>query len=209
MTNKKKIPDYWEKACIELSSKDNSIGQIINKHRQPILSSKGDVFFTLIRSIVGQQISVYAADAVWERIEKCVQKITPNQFLKQSKEDLRKCGLSFRKIEYILGIAETWKKDYASLEWDLLSDEEVKRKLTALRGVGPWTAEMILMFSLLRPDIFPVDDIGAIRAMEKIYNNGKKMDKSALLKKAEDWIPWRSVATWYLWRTIDDEPVEY
>ena len=209
MTNKKKIPDYWEKACIELSSKDHSIGQIINKHRQPILSSKGDVFFTLIRSIVGQQISVYAADAVWDRIEKCVQKITPNQFLKQSREDLRKCGLSFRKIEYILGIAETWKKDYGSLEWDLLSDEEVKRKLTALRGVGPWTAEMILMFSLLRPDIFPVDDIGAIRAMEKIYNNGKEMDKNALLKKAEDWIPWRSVATWYLWRTIDDEPVEY
>ena len=165
MTNKKKIPDYWEKACIELSSKDHSIGQIINKYREPILSSKGDVFFTLIRSIVGQQISVYAADAVWERIEKCVQKITPNQFLKQSKEDLRKCGLSFRKIEYILGIAETWKRDYDSLEWDSLSDEEAKIKLTALRGVGPWTAEMILIFTLMRPDVFSIGDIGLILSL--------------------------------------------
>ena len=209
MTNKDNIPDYWEKACIELSEKDSILKKIIEKHKQPFLSSRGDIFYTLVRSIVGQQISVYAADAVWERLEKCVQQITPEQFIKQSKEDLRNCGLSFRKIEYILGIAETWNNDYKNIKWNLLVDEEVKKKLISLRGVGPWTAEMILMFSLLRPDIFPVDDIGAIRAMEKLYNNGKKMDKKELMKKAEDWIPWRTVATWYLWRTIDDEPVEY
>ena len=209
MTNKDNIPDYWEKACIELSEKDSILKKIIEKHKQPFLSSRGDIFYTLVRSIVGQQISVYAADAVWERLEKCVQQITPEQFIKQSKKDLRNCGLSFRKIEYILGIAETWNNDYKNIKWNLLADEEVKKKLISLRGVGPWTAEMILMFSLLRPDIFPVDDIGAIRAMEKLYNNGKQMNKKELMKKAEDWIPWRTVATWYLWRTIDDEPVEY
>ena len=209
MSNQKKIPNYWEKACIEISANDPLLGEIIEEYKEPILSSKGDVFSTLVRSIVGQQISVYAADAIWERIENIVKYITPEQFLKQSKNDLRKCGLSFRKIEYILGIANDWKESYGNLNWDSMNDEEIKNKLIELRGVGPWTAEMILIFSFLRPDVFPVDDIGAIRAIEKIYYNGDKMDKTDLLKKAEDWVPWRTVATWYLWRTIDDEPVEY
>ena len=100
-------------------------------------------------------------------------------------------------------------REYAGLDWEILSDDEVKRKLIALRGVGPWTAEMILMFSLLRPDIFPIDDIGAIRAIENIYNEGEVMTKDELLDQANNWAPWRTVATWFLWRTIDDEPVEY
>ncbi len=202
-------PEYWSEACAVLCVKDPVLAKVIKKYPGPILTSKGDLFSTLIRSIVGQQISVLAADAVWGRFSELVETISPSSILSHNSEALRNCGLSNRKVEYIVGIAETWEQEYATLDWDNMSDVEVKRKLVALRGVGPWTAEMILMFSLLRPDVFPIDDIGAIRAIENIYNGGNPMSKQALLDKAEEWIPWRTVATWFLWRTIDDEPVEY
>ena len=202
-------PEYWSEACAVLCVKDPILAKVIKKYPGPILTSKGDLFSTLIRSIVGQQISVLAADAVWGRFSELVETISPSSILSHNSEALRNCGLSNRKVEYIVGIAETWEQEYATLDWDNMSDVEVKRKLVALRGVGPWTAEMILMFSLLRPDVFPIDDIGAIRAIENIYNGGNPMSKQALLDKAEEWIPWRTVATWFLWRTIDDEPVEY
>ena len=202
-------PEYWSEACAELCVKDPVLAKVIKKYPGPILTSKGDLFSTLIRSIVGQQISVLAADAVWGRFSALVGEISPEMILKPTPEALKNCGLSARKVEYIRGISETWTKEYAEIDWEILSDDEVKRKLIALRGVGPWTAEMILMFSLLRPDIFPIDDIGAIRAIENIYNGGEVMSKEDLLDQAENWAPWRTVATWFLWRTIDDEPVEY
>ena len=202
-------PEYWSEACAELCVKDPILAKVIKKYPGPILTSKGDLFSTLIRSIVGQQISVLAADAVWGRFSALVGEISPKLILKQTPEALKNSGLSARKVEYIRGISETWTKEYAEIDWEILSDDEVKRKLIALRGVGPWTAEMILMFSLLRPDIFPIDDIGAIRAIENIYNGGEVMSKEDLLDQAEYWAPWRTVATWFLWRTIDDEPVEY
>ena len=202
-------PEYWRQACAELCVKDPVLAKVIKKFPEPILTSKGDLFSTLIRSIVGQQISVLAADAVWGRFSALVGEISPELILKPTPEALKNCGLSARKVEYIRGISETWTKEYAEIDWEILSDDEVKRKLIALRGVGPWTAEMILMFSLLRPDIFPIDDIGAIRAIENIYNGGEVMSKEDLLDQAENWAPWRTVATWFLWRTIDDEPVEY
>ena len=202
-------PEYWSQACAELCVKDPVLAKVIKKYPEPILTSKGDLFSTLIRSIVGQQISVLAADAVWGRFSALVGEISPELILKPTPEALKNCGLSARKVDYIRGISETWTKEYAEIDWEILSDDEVKRKLIALRGVGPWTAEMILMFSLLRPDIFPIDDIGAIRAIENIYNGGEVMSKEDLLDQAENWAPWRTVATWFLWRTIDDEPVEY
>ena len=202
-------PEYWSEACAELCVKDPVLAKVIKKYPRPILTSKGDLFSTLIRSIVGQQISVLAADAVWGRFSALVGEISPELILKQTPEALKNSGLSARKVEYIRGISETWTKEYAEIDWEILSDDQVKRKLIALRGVGPWTAEMILMFSLLRPDIFPIDDIGAIRAIENIYNGGEVMSKEDLLDQAENWAPWRTVATWFLWRTIDDEPVEY
>tara|TARA_B100000676_G_scaffold211255_1_gene207531 strand:- start:383 stop:1054 length:672 start_codon:yes stop_codon:yes gene_type:complete len=202
-------PDYWVNACAELCEKDRLLAEVIEKYPEPTLSSKGDLFSTLIRSIIGQQISVYAADAVWGRFNELVGSISPSHILNHNSEELRNCGLTNRKVEYIHAISQKWEQEYANLDWDSMTDAEVKRKLVALRGVGPWTAEMILMFSLLRPDVFPIDDIGAIRAIENIYNGGNPMSKQALLDKAEEWIPWRTVATWFLWRTIDDEPVEY
>ena len=202
-------PEYWSQACAELCVKDPVLAKVIKKYPEPILTSKGDLFSTLIRSIVGQQISVLAADAIWGRFIALVGEVSPEPILKPTPGMLKNCGLTSRKVEYIRGISETWTKEYAEIDWEILSDEEVKRKLIALRGVGPWTAEMILMFSLLRPDIFPIDDIGAIRAIENIYNGGEVMSKEDLLDQAENWAPWRTVATWFLWRTIDDEPVEY
>ena len=202
-------PEYWSQACAELCVKDPVLAKVIKKYPEPVLASRGDLFATLIRSIVGQQISVLAADAVWGRFSALVGEISPELILKPTPEALKNCGLSARKVEYIRGISETWTKEYAEIDWEILSDDEVKRKLIALRGVGPWTAEMILMFSLLRPDVFPIDDIGAIRAIENIYNGGEVMSKEALLDQANNWAPWRTVATWFLWRTIDDEPVEY
>ena len=202
-------PEYWSEACEELCVKDPVLAKVIRKYPEPILTSKGDLFSTLIRSIVGQQISVLAADAIWGRFIALVGEVSPEPILKPTPEMLKNCGLTSRKVEYIRGISETWTREYAGLDWEILSDDEVKRKLIALRGVGPWTAEMILMFSLLRPDIFPIDDIGAIRAIENIYNRGEVMTKDELLDQANIWAPWRTVATWFLWRTIDDEPVEY
>jgi len=202
-------PEYWSEACAELCVKDPVLAKVIKKYPEPILTSKGDLFSTLIRSIVGQQISVLAADAIWGRFIALVGEVSPEPILKPTPEMLKNCGLTSRKVEYIRGISETWTREYAGLDWEILSDDEVKRKLIALRGVGPWTAEMILMFSLLRPDIFPIDDIGAIRAIENIYNRGEVMTKGELLHQANNWAPWRTVATWFLWRTIDDEPVEY
>ena len=163
-------PEYWSEACAELCVKDPVLAKVIKKYPEPILTSKGDLFSTLIRSIVGQQISVLAADAIWGRFIALVGEVSPEPILKPTPEMLKNCGLTSRKVEYIRGISETWTREYAGLDWEILSDDEVKRKLIALRGVGPWTAEMILMFSLLRPDIFPIDDIGAIRAIENIYN---------------------------------------
>ena len=202
-------PEYWSDACTELCVKDPVLAKVIKKYPEPILTSKGDLFSTLIRSIVGQQISVLAADAIWGRFIALVGEVSPEPILKPTPEMLKNCGLTSRKVEYIRGISETWTKEYAEIDWEVLSDDEVRRKLIALRGVGPWTAEMILMFSLLRPDIFPIDDIGAIRAIENIYNGGEVMTKDELLDQANNWAPWRTVATWFLWRTIDDEPVEY
>ena len=202
-------PEYWSEACAELCVKDPVLAKVIKKYPEPVLTSKGDLFSTLIRSIVGQQISVLAADAIWGRFIALVGEVSPEPILKPTPEMLKNCGLTSRKVEYIRGISETWTREYAGLDWEILSDDEVKRKLIALRGVGPWTAEMILMFSLLRPDIFPIDDIGAIRAIENIYNGGEVMTKDELLDQANNWAPWRTIATWFLWRTIDDEPVEY
>ena len=206
---KKSYPDWWAEACIELSQKDEVMKKLIKFYSDSSISTIKNPFYSLSRCIVGQQISVQAADAVWGRFSALVGEISPELILKPTPEALKNCGLSARKVEYIRGISETWTKEYAEIDWEILSDDEVKRKLIALRGVGPWTAEMILMFSLLRPDIFPIDDIGAIRAIENIYNGGEVMSKEDLLDQAENWAPWRTVATWFLWRTIDDEPVEY
>ena len=201
-------PEYWETAKKELSDNDIILSRIINKFDDLELISRGDIFFTLIRSIIGQQISVKAASTVWSRFTEKVGEITPKNILSVDFEDLRSCGLTQKKTEYVIGISESWH-EYSLFDWNQMDDEEVIEKLIKLRGVGKWTAEMILIFTLLRPDVFPIGDIGMIRGIEKTYNSGVKMSNDELYAISEKWKPWRTVACCYMWRTVDPEPVEY
>lgn len=201
-------PEYWETAKKELSDNDIILSRIINKFDDLELISRGDIFFTLIRSIIGQQISVKAASTVWSRFTEKVGEITPKNILSVDFEDLRSCGLSQKKTEYVIGISESWH-EYSLFDWNKMDDEEVIEKLIKLRGVGKWTAEMILIFTLLRPDVFPIGDIGMIRGIEKSYNSGVRMSNDELYALSEKWKPWRTVACCYMWRTVDPEPVEY
>ena len=203
------VPEYWEEAKARLSRTDPVLAGVITSREESVLTSRGDMFLTLTGSIISQQISTKAAKSVWSRFEGLVGEVTPPSILSHSHEELRGCGMSGRKAEYIGGIAEAWTSGYEDILWEALSDEEASERLIALRGVGVWTCEMILIFTLLRPDVFPVGDVGVVRAMEMLYNDGEEMSTENLLGKAEEWRPWRTVATWYLWRSIDPEPVQY
>jgi DNA-3-methyladenine glycosylase II len=203
------VPEYWEAAKADLSATDSALAEVITQNEEPALSSKGDLFLNLVSAIVSQQISTAAARTIWGRFEGLVGEVNPKSVLSRSHEELRGCGLSGRKAEYILEIAEAWQSGYADIDWDEASDVEVMEALTGLRGVGAWTAEMVLIFTLLRPDVFPVGDIGVVRAVERLYSGGERMSNDELIAKSQDWKPWRTVATWYLWRSIDPEPVQY
>ena len=202
------VPEYWDKAKKELSAKDPILSELIEQYEDLELISRGDLFYTLIRSIIGQQISVKAASTVWSRLSEKVGEIIPENILSRSIDELRNCGLSGKKVEYIRGISESWN-DYSNYEWEKMDDEQIVKKLIQLRGVGRWTAEMILIFTLLRPDIFPIGDIGMIRGIEKTYNSGEKMSIEEIYKISEKWKPWRTVACCYMWSAVDPEPVEY
>ena len=202
-------PEWWGSAKLELANKDVLLKSLIEEFEEPRLSSRGDLFATLIKSIVGQQISVIAASAVWSRLFDLVGEVNPESILAKTHEELRQVGLSNRKVEYIVGIAEAWTEGLSEIDWEQMSDEEVVQELVKLRGVGRWTVQMLLIFALLRPDVFPIDDIGLIRGMEKLYNEGKALEKPQLFEIAENWKPYRTMGVWYIWRSIDPEPVEY
>ena len=202
-------PDYWEKGKKELKKIDKNIKKIIELYEFPSLTTREDMFYTLIRSIVGQQISVRAADTIWDKIVNEAKEIRPEIIYSMDENTMRNCGLSKRKVEYMKAVSEKWLNGYDKINWYELSDEAVTEKLVEIRGIGKWTAEMILIFTLMRPDIFPMGDIGAIRALEKIYNKGQKMKKEQIEEIVKKWKPWRTIATWYLWRSIDPVPVQY
>ena len=202
-------PEWWGSAKLELANKDVLLKSLIEEFEEPRLSSRGDLFATLIKSIVGQQISVIAASAVWSRLFDLVGEVNPESILAKTHGELRQVGLSNRKVEYIVGIAEAWTEGLSEIDWEQMSDEEVVQELVKLRGVGRWTVQMLLIFALLRQDVFPIDDIGLIRGMEKLYNSGKPLETSELNEISEKWIPYRTMGVWYIWRSIDPEPVEY
>ncbi|MDP6662024.1 MAG: DNA-3-methyladenine glycosylase 2 family protein [Candidatus Thalassarchaeaceae archaeon] len=202
-------PEYWGEAKEFLSNVDGIMSRLIDDHEYPSLSSRGDVFLTLMRSVVGQQISSKAADSVWGRVEDLLGPVRPESILGVEHEDLLACGLSGRKSEYVSGIADSWLAGFGDIEWDELSDKEVTSRLVSLRGVGVWTAKMILIFSLLRPDVFPVADIAIIRSIERHYNQGNALAESELMAIGEPWRPYRTVATWYLWRSSSPNPVRF
>lgn len=203
-------PDYWEKAKRSLARNDSVMGAIMRAHPRVYMVSRGDPFLTLVRSIVGQQISVKAAQSVWNRLSDCVGTVSPEKVLKRKRAELRACGLSDRKTEYIADLAQHFAdKRIQSNRWPDMGDEEIIAELVQVRGIGRWTAEMLLMFSLLRPDILPLDDLGVQKGIRIAYFKGRKVSLAGMRRVGDRWRPWRSVASWYLWRSLDPLPVEY
>ena len=197
----------WDKAVTDLSKSDDIIAKIITDYPKERMEMKNDTLHTLVRSVVGQQISVRAADAIWNRLdEACNNSITENNLLKLSIEDMRKTGLSNTKSNYIMNIVNA---NLSELNWEDMNDEEVSNELCKIKGIGPWTADMFLIFRLGRTNILPLGDIGLINAINLHYNNKEKLSKEELMKFKEKWSPWCSIATWYMWRSLDPVPVEY
>ena len=203
-------PDYWQQAAQELAAADERMAELVERYAGLGLVSRGDPFGTLARSIVGQQISVKAADAVWGRFVTAVGEVSPPAVLAAGEAGLAGCGLSRRKSEYVRDLAAHFASGQLDpTAWTMMDDEAVIAALTEVRGIGRWTAEMFLIFNQLRPDVFPLDDLGMQRAVHERYFAGEKQPRKVLAACGERWRPWRSVATWYLWRSLDPLPVEY
>jgi DNA-3-methyladenine glycosylase II len=203
-------PGYWEEARADLIKRDRILRRVIPKHPEGFLVSRGDPFVTLARAITGQQISVKAAQAVWDRVATAVPKMTPATVIKAGHDTLLGCGLSKRKCEYILDLAAQFKARAVHPDkWSTMGDEEVITELIGIRGIGRWTAEMFLIFNLLRPDVLPLDDIGLLKAISLHYFSGEPVSRHEAREVADNWQPWRTVATWYLWRSLDPLPVDY
>lgn len=204
------VPRYWPQACRALSRRDPVLKGLIKQYQDVRLQSRGTAFETLLRAIVGQQISVKAAQSVWAKFEKQVGGVSVARVLTQTPQQLRSCGLSRQKTEYILDLAHHFEtKQINPRSFRSMGDQDLIARLCEVRGIGQWTAEMFLIFQLQRADIYPLQDIGLIRAVEKHYLDGKEAEKSQIIAIGEAWKPWRTVATWYLWRSLDPFPVEY
>jgi DNA-3-methyladenine glycosylase II len=203
-------PDYWSRACRELKARDEVLAGIIRAYRGETLASRGDAFGTLARSIVGQQISVKAADSVWRRLEEALGEISPAVVAGATAVRLQRCGLSGRKAEYLQGLARGFAEGSLRPElWGKLEDEALVRELLRIRGIGRWSAEMFLIFHMLRPDVLPLEDLGLQRAIRLHYHGERQISLRRMQAIAGRWRPWRTVATWYLWRSLDPMPVEY
>lgn len=206
-----KNPDYWQDSLQYLTSADKTLGDVISQHKDYSITSRGEAYETLLRAIVGQQISVKAAASVWNKIVDLIKIIEPNKVLSTSKEKLKLCGLSKQKTQYILNISEHFKINNIidDTYWENRTYLSVYEELITIKGIGPWTAEMFGMFYLLEKDIFPLKDVGILRAMYQLYNNGERIDIDKIVKISDTWKPYRSVACWFLWRSIDSEEVLY
>jgi len=203
-------PDYWSDAKQHLARRDKVLRSIIKAHPDASLRTRGDAFQTLVRSIVGQQISVKAAQSVWDRFALAAGKLTPAGALLMPEEAMRSCGLSRSKVVYIKDLAAHFDDGRLNpRRWHRMKEESVIEDLVRVKGIGRWSAEMFLIFHLMRPNVLPVGDLGLQRAMERLYNGGDPITKDGMREIARPWEPWSSVATWYLWRSLDPLPVEY
>ncbi len=199
------IPDWWNDA-VNFLNDDEILSPVVKKFGTYSISSKNNLFQTLMKSIVGQQISVAAADSIWLRLSEHIGEMTPENVLKKTQESIASCGVTRPKASYIYGLAEH-SEHLLNQSYDIMTDSEIMNHLTSFRGIGPWTAEMMLMFHFLRPDVFSIGDIGLVRAVEKLVPD--VASKEDILDVSKRWKPYRTAASWYLWRTVDPEPVEY
>lgn len=203
-------PVYWQDAIVYLSTQDEILASLIAANPDVILVNYHNPFFTLMKAVVGQQISVKAADAVWQRLENLLGTISPTNYLTFTEEELRACGLSHRKIDYIRHIAKAFEDGILNPDdWQTMDNEAVVKQLTSIKGIGIWTAEMFLIFYLQRPDILPLADLGLINAIHVHYSLKQKLSKAEILNLSLKWKPYRTVATWYLWLSLDPLTVQY
>ncbi len=211
-------PNFWDDACRALGRADPVMRRVIRAAGPTHLVSRGDPFVTLARSIVGQQISVKAAQAVWERLAAAAVEISPQRIGRMRAATLQRCGLSARKVEYVKDLAGHFRSGRVDpSRWHALPDDAIIDELVEVRGIGRWTAEMFLIFNLLRPDVLPLDDLGLLRAIAIHYDGADRGAPAPQGKAArerasavgEAWRPWRTVATWYMWRSLDPLPVDY
>jgi DNA-3-methyladenine glycosylase II len=207
-------PVYWDDACKHLSRRDRVMKKLIPQFGEARLQSRGDAFTTLARSIVGQQISVKAAQAVWDRFASLVEaptsKLPPADVLGLQTTTMREAGLSARKVEYLRDLARHFADGTVHVrQWQQMDDEAIIEELVAIRGIGRWTAEMFLIFHLMRPNVLPIDDLGLIKGISVNYFSGEPVTRAEARELGDAWAPYRSVATWYIWRSLDPLPVEY
>jgi DNA-3-methyladenine glycosylase II len=190
--------------------KDRVMKRLIPQFGDVSLESRGDPFVTLARSIVGQQISVKAAQTVWNRFVALPEKMTPTHVLRLPIDAMRAAGLSARKVEYMVDLAQHFENGTLhTTQWHSMSDDEIITELVAIRGIGRWTAEMFLIFHLMRPNVLPLDDVGLINGIRQNYFSGEAVSRSEVREVAAAWTPFCTVATWYIWRSLDPLPVAY
>lgn len=204
MNTQGKIPAHWQEATQCLSERDPVMARLVAEHRPFLLGTRGDAFQTLARAIVGQQISVKAAQSVWQRFVDCVGSMAPAAVLATPIETLRGAGLSARKAEYVCDLARHFQNraiDVAA--WPTLDDEAIIEQLVEVRGIGRWTAQIYLIFHLGRPDVLPLLDLGLQRGLSLNYNRGRPLSPTRLKRITTTWAPWRSVGTWYMWRSLE------
>jgi DNA-3-methyladenine glycosylase II len=207
-------PAYWDEACKHLSKRDRVMRKLIPKCGESRLQSRGDAFTTLARSIVGQQISVKAAQSVWNKFVALMGDSTslvqPAAVLALESAVMRTAGLSARKVEYLNDLAVHFDTGQLHVtEWQSMDDETIIDELVAIRGIGRWTAEMFLIFYLMRPNILPLDDLGLLKGISLNYFSGEPVSRAEAREVGDAWAPFRSVATWYIWRGLDPIPVAY
>ena len=209
-----KIPKYWNKAKKYLSKKDKTMSNLIDKYKSPsetILSTRKDIFYSLCKSIIGQQISVAAANSVFKKFRSlCKNKINAKEVQKLKNSQLKKCGLSKQKVNGIKNLAfQISNKTFKPKLISKMTDEEAIEYLSNLKQIGRWSAEMILLFTYNRPNIWPIQDIGLLRAISKNYKKSYLPPEKFVSLLKNRFSPYCSVATWYLWRSIDPEPIQY
>ena len=207
-------PEYWDEACKHLARRDRVMKRLIPRFGEARLHSRGDAFTTLARSIVGQQISVKAAQSVWERLVALLgapsTRVAPAMFEAMAASALREAGLSVRKAEYLLDLAQHFSSGAVHVQqWRQMDDEAIIEELVAIRGIGRWTAEMFLICHLMRPNVLPLDDLGLLRGISLSYFSGEPVSRAEAREVGDAWAPYRSVATWYIWRSLDPLPVDY
>ncbi|MCX8517519.1 MAG: DNA-3-methyladenine glycosylase 2 family protein [Rhodoferax sp.] len=203
-------PAYWADACKHLIKKDRVMRKLIPQFGDACLQTRGDAFVTLARSIVGQQISVHAAQKVWDRFAQLPRTVTPANVLRLKVDAMRGAGLSARKVEYLVDLALHFDSGALHVkDWASMPDDDIIAELVAIRGIGRWTAEMFLIFHMLRPNVLPLDDVGLLSGISQNYFSGDAVSRSDAREVAAAWSPFCSVATWYIWRSLDPLPVAY